>query len=102
MPPLFQLAAQPAPGRSNAQCKPSDYARARAGGSYDEASYANLASTVLLFQFAGRTFLYTADSRGVVQEQFPIPLNAPPGVYPLALVSRTLGRYARADFEVTP
>lgn len=46
------------------RCKPSRRARELAGGGYTDGSAPNLASTILLFQFGGRTFLHTGDSRG--------------------------------------
>jgi hypothetical protein len=45
-------------------CRPSENAGRLAGGAYLDESVSNLASTVLLFRFRQRTFLYTGDSRG--------------------------------------
>ena len=45
-------------------CTPSENAQRLAGGSYIDAQIGNLASTVALFRFRDRTFLFTGDSRG--------------------------------------
>ncbi len=52
------------PGDPGERCRPSESARALAGGSYQDRSPANLASTVVLFRYRGKTFLFTGDARG--------------------------------------
>jgi hypothetical protein len=51
-------------GEPPSGCRPSENARRLAGGSYTDQSVANLASTIVLFRFMGRTFLFTGDARG--------------------------------------
>jgi hypothetical protein len=62
VPPMgaLPMPASSAPG----DCIRSENARRLAGGTYADGSAANLASTVLLFRYSGRTFLYTGDARG--------------------------------------
>jgi beta-lactamase superfamily II metal-dependent hydrolase len=45
-------------------CVPSENARQRATSSYTDRSVSNLSSVMLVFQFRGSTFLFTADGRG--------------------------------------
>jgi beta-lactamase superfamily II metal-dependent hydrolase len=60
--PLRAQTATPAdPGTD---CIPSENASRFAGGTYADNAVSNLASTIVLFRFGGRTFLYTGDSRG--------------------------------------
>ena len=56
--------APPAAPRRDPGCRPSRGARELAGGGYEDRSVPNLASSILLFAFEGRTFLHTGDSRG--------------------------------------
>lgn len=57
--------APPATQRpSVGDCRPSENARARAGGHYIDRSVANLASTIVLLRYRGKTFLHTGDARG--------------------------------------
>jgi len=46
------------------RCVPSENARQRATSSYTDRSVSNLSSVMLIFQFRGSTFLFTADGRG--------------------------------------
>lgn len=57
------LAPPPQPSPAG-RCRPSRRARELAGGAYSDRSVPNLASTILLFQFEGHSFLHTGDSRG--------------------------------------
>ncbi len=54
----------PAEARANGDCVASENARQRAMGSHSDRSVSNLSSVMLLFQFRGSTFLFTADGRG--------------------------------------
>ena len=45
-------------------CVPSENARQKASGAYADMSVSNLSSVILLFQYRGSTFLFTADGRG--------------------------------------
>jgi hypothetical protein len=57
--------AVPAETRAtNDGCVASENARQQATGAYTDRSVSNLSSVILLFQFRGNTFLFTADSRG--------------------------------------
>jgi hypothetical protein len=58
------LAAPAEADRPEGDFAPNDHAARLAGGRYLDASVSNLASTILLFRFAGKTFLHTGDSRG--------------------------------------
>ena len=53
----------PPPNSESGDCKPSDNARKRAKVEATDRSVANLASTVLLLRYRGKTFLHTGDSR---------------------------------------
>jgi hypothetical protein len=53
----------PPPDPKSGDCRPSDNARKRAKVAALDASVPNMASTVLLFRYRGRTFLHLGDSR---------------------------------------
>jgi len=52
------------PDSSDSSCLPSENAQKLAGGSYTDMSVSNSASSILLFRYASKTFLYTGDARG--------------------------------------
>ncbi len=54
----------PQANNSGDGCIPSVNAQNLVGGSYTDESVPNLASTILLFRYRGKSFLYTGDARG--------------------------------------
>ena len=53
-----------APAAAAAKSESAAHAESLANGQYLDAAAPNLASTILLFRYAGKTFLHTGDSRG--------------------------------------